>query len=350
MGTPGEIDAGWEAAVPLVAMAGGPAAPSEGDWAAREAAQSQRRRILDAMAVIVAERSLHGATVSAVVRRARVSRAVFGEQFRDLDHHCFATLLESTLDDATTLAAEAFARQLCWRAGILAGLEALLAFLDANPAVARACLLTGLAVPPPELLTSARALDRLRPLLDEVRAGLSHERQPPSTMAEATIASVLGILRRRLLSGEAPPFVGLVGELAEVVIAPYLGPSAAAEVASAGHDRARALVREAVVAPASSCELPKMLRHARAHRLRSCLRYLAEHAEASNQTIAAGIGIAHPGQVSALLARLHDAGLVLKRHGGPGRPNAWRLSAHGAEIARALDPALTRAPAPSRFR
>lgn len=347
MGTRDELDERWEArrtvgatvarAEARFAHAGAvDDAPLEGGWASEQAADSQRRRMLDATAAIVAARGLRGASVSAVVRRARVSRDAFGEHFHDLDH-CFATLLEATLEDAATLAEQAFERQPCWRDGILAGLEALLTFLDANPVAARACLLAGLASPPPTLASSTRALDRLRTLVDQVRAQLSHERQPPAAMAEATVGSVLGILRRRLLTGEAPPFVSLLGELAEVVLAPYLGPSAAVEAASAGRDRARALLRDGIVAPAASFELPKMLRHARAHRLRSCLCYLAEHAEASNQAVATGIGVAHPGQASAMLARLHEAGLLVKQHGGAGRPNAWRLSARGAEVARALD-------------
>lgn len=303
---------------------------------AEQVADSQRRRMLDAVAAIVAERGLRGASVSAIARRARVSRDAFGEHFRDVDH-CFATLLEATLEDATALAAEAFERQPCWCDGILAGVEALLTFLDANPIAARACLLAGLASQPPSLASSARAFERLRTLVDRVRVQLSHERQPPAAMAEATVGSVLGILRRRLLTGEAPPFIALLGELVEVVLAPYLGPRAAAEAAAAGRDRSRALLREGIATPAASFEVPKMLRHARARRLRSCLRYLAEHAEASNQAVAAGIGVAHPGQASALLARLHDAGLLVKQHGGAGRPNAWRLSPRGAEVTRALD-------------
>lgn len=79
-----------------------------------------------------------------------------------------------------------------------------------------------------------------------------------------------------------------------------------------------------------------MLRHASAHRMRECVRYLAENPEASNQAVAAGVGISHPGQISALLARLHDAGLLVKDCGGAGRPNAWRLSPYGEDVAQVL--------------
>ena len=79
-----------------------------------------------------------------------------------------------------------------------------------------------------------------------------------------------------------------------------------------------------------------MLLHAGAHRLRACLRYVGGNPGASNRAIAANLRISHLGQTSALLARLHRAGLLLKRSGAPGRPNAWSLSTYGAEVLQAL--------------
>jgi AcrR family transcriptional regulator len=296
-----------------------------------------RVRVLEAMAEVVVERGLRGASVAAVTRRASVSRVVFTELFDTLDD-CFLALLDWILGRATALIGEAFERESCWSDGVLAGLEALLVFLDSEPAAARACLLESMAVTPIPLALRAHMLGRLGEFVDRAREHLSVERQPPAAMSEATVASVLGILRRRLLSGEAPPFVGLLGQLAEVIVAPYLGPTAAAEAASGGHDRARMLLRERSARPtACSVEVPNMLCHASAHRMRSCLRYLAESPGASNQAVAASIGILHPGQTSVLLARLHDAGLLVKKRGGAGRPNAWRLSPYGGEVTRTLD-------------
>lgn len=259
------------------------------------------------------------------------------EQFGDLDD-CFLALLDWMLGRGTALAAEAFDRDSPWDDGVLAGLEALLVFLDSEPVCARACLLESMTGLSSGFQSRAQTLGRLGQLVDgAARQQLSLERQPTATMPEAMTASVLGILRRRLLSGEVPPFVGLLGQLAEVVVAPYLGPAAAARVASRGHDRALALLKEHSLRPErAGVEVPSMLRHASAHRMRECVRYLAENPEASNQAVAAGIGISHSGQVSMLLARLYDAGLLVKECGGPGRPNAWCLSPYGAEVARAL--------------
>lgn len=300
--------------------------------------ESQRARMLDAMAEVVAERGLRGASAAQVARRAGVSRTALAEQFGCLGD-CFFALVDQMLERATVLIAEAFDREASWTDGVLAGLEALLDFLDSEPTWARACLLEAVAPPPsPAFQLRVQALDRLGLLIDrEARKGLSLERQPTASMPEATITSVLGILRRRLLSGEVPPFVGLLGQLAEVVVAPYFGHSVAAQAASRGHDRALALLEQSSVSSVrGDVEVPSMLRHASAHRLRECVRYLAENPEASNQAVAAGIGISHTGQVSMLLGRLYNAGLLVKDSGGAGRPNAWRLSPYGIEVMRAL--------------
>ena len=290
------------------------------------------------MAEVVAERGLRGATTTRVSRRAGVSRAALAQQFGSLDD-CFFALVDGMLDSATALIVEAFDRELLWTDGVLAGLEALLTFLDSDPICARACLLGSMAAPSsPAVQSRAQTLDRLGLLVDrEARKELSLERQPTATMSEAMITSVLGTLRRRLLSGKAPPFMALLDQLAEMVVAPYLGPSAAVQASRRGHDRTLALLEQRASGSAcSGVEVPSMLRHASAHRMRECVWYLAENPDASNQAVAAAIGISHSGQVSMLLARLHDAGLLVKDCGGPGRPNAWRLSPYGADVARAL--------------
>ncbi len=299
--------------------------------------ESQRARLLGAMGQVVAERGLRGASAAQVAKRAGVSRATFAQQFGTLDD-CFLAMLDWMLGRATALAAEAFDREPSWEAGALAGLEALLVFLDTEPVCARAGLLESMTGFPSGFQSRAQVLGRLGRLVDAAaRQQLAPERQPLATMPEAMVASVLGILRRRLLSGEAPPFVGLLGQLTEVVVAPYLDPSAAWQVASRGQDRAQALLEERLARPVPvDVEVPSMLRHASAHRMRECVCYLAENPEASNQAVAAGIGISHSGQVSILLARLHDAGLLVKECGGAGRPNAWRLSPCGAEVAEVL--------------
>lgn len=298
--------------------------------------EMQRARILEAMTEIVAERGLHGTTIAAVAKQARVSRQTFTDAFGSVEQ-AFVALVEQVTEWPASLIAEAFQGGEDWRASILAGLEALLVFLDSEPALARVCVVDALAGPQPALEHRARLLQPLILLVDSVRDTLPRGQQPPAITAEAVVVSVAGLLHARLVSRQAPPFTKLLGELAEQMVFPFLGAKEAAEAAKIGNRRAHAIARERFSRPpALRVPIPKQLHHARASRARACVLYLAENPGASNRKIASGIGIRHLGQASTLLARLEEIEVLTKRPGEPGRPNAWRLSSQGEEIARSL--------------
>lgn len=265
-----------------------------------------------------------------------MSRAVLNEQFGDLDS-CFVAMVEDLLQRGSVTVFEAVGAEPRWEDSVIAGLEALLVFLDSEPTCAQACLLESMSSLPAEFESRNKVLGRLGGLFDQAaRRGLSLERQPPAVMSEATVVAVLGLLRRRLLSGDAPPFVPMLGQLAAVVVAPYQGPRAAQLASERAEARARELLEARPEPALPDVDIPRMLRHGGAHRMRLCMRFLASHPGASNQGVADGIGVAHGGQVSALLARLHRAGLLAKECGGAGRPNSWRLTPHGIRVERAL--------------
>jgi AcrR family transcriptional regulator len=313
------------------------AAPQRGHRGERrQIAEMQRARILEAMTEIVAERGLHGTTIAAVAKQARVSRLTFAETFGSVEH-AFVALVEQVTEWPASLIAEAFQGGDCWRASILAGLEALLVFLDAEPALARVCVIDALAGPQAALEHRARLLQPLIALVDSARETLPPGRRPPPITAEATVVSVAGLLHARMVSGQAPPFTKLLGELAGQMVLPFLGAEEAAEATRIGNRRAHAIAREHFARPQTSrVPIPRQLHHARASRARACVLFLAENPGASNRKIASGIGIRHLGQASTMLARLEEIEVLTKRAGGAGRPNAWKLSSHGEEIARSL--------------
>jgi AcrR family transcriptional regulator len=296
----------------------------------------QRARILQAMTEIVADRGLYGTTIAAVAKQARVSRVTFTELFGSVEG-AFVALVEQVTEWPASLIADAFEGESSWPASVLAGLEALLVFLDSEPALARVCIIDALAGPPKALEHRARLLQPLIALVDSVRETLPADRRPPEVTAEAAVVSVAGILHTRLVAHQVPPFINLLGELAELIMFPFLGAQEAAEAARLGARRARAIAREHSSRPPDRrVPIPKQLHHARASRARACVLYLAENPGASNQKIATGIGIRHLGQASTLLARLEELEMLTKQAGGAGRPNSWTLSPHGEQIARSL--------------
>jgi AcrR family transcriptional regulator len=117
---------------------------------------SQRERLIDAMAHVVAEKGYAATTVADVVERAGVSRRTFYEQFADKEA-CFLAAYDAGLaavleriGGAVEAAAGAGAG---WRDRARTGVEAFLALLASEPAFAQALQV--------EILTAGpAALDR----------------------------------------------------------------------------------------------------------------------------------------------------------------------------------------------
>jgi AcrR family transcriptional regulator len=172
----------------------------------------QRKRILDAMVGDVGERGLRAATVAGVTARAGVSRSTFYELFDDLEA-CILAVLRQTISRSTALMSSAFEREERWQDGVLAALTALLVSMDRDPLLARVCLLETLAGSPTVLQHRARELAALNPLVDVGREQAHSRCKPPELTAEASIASVAGILHTRMVTGEAEAIRGLLDGL-----------------------------------------------------------------------------------------------------------------------------------------
>jgi DNA-binding IclR family transcriptional regulator len=74
------------------------------------------------------------------------------------------------------------------------------------------------------------------------------------------------------------------------------------------------------------------------YRTARVLSAIAANPGASNRAVAAASGIGDEGQASKLLKRLAGLGLIehTARDRKPGEANAWRLTARGVEVERAL--------------
>jgi AcrR family transcriptional regulator len=297
-------------------------------------AEKQRLQTLRAMAELLAERGMAGASITTVTRRALISRATFARLFGDVEG-CLVALLGHLAAQAVDVFEVAFQSQPSWIEGVIEGLESLLQLLDAEPALTRACLLHASATPAAALAHRPSLIERTRSL---VVPALPVEARPGSAViAEAILDAVTGILRMRLITDQAPPFVDLLADLVAVLVLSCLGPEQALQARELARRRTGPLREKTPLPLAATPErLPIELRRANAHKAREALRYIAAHPGASNNQVAAGADVPHLGQVSRLLSRLEAAGLLIKRPGGAGRPNAWALSSRGEEAVRVL--------------
>src|SRR3954452_9962584 len=117
------------------------AAPREVVW------QSQRGRMLEAMALAVAEKGYAGTAVADVIARAGVSRKTFYEHFANKEA-CFLEAYDAGVQVLLAAIAQAIAAAPDWRAAVTGGLGAYLETLAANPAFARTFLVEILAAGP----------------------------------------------------------------------------------------------------------------------------------------------------------------------------------------------------------
>jgi AcrR family transcriptional regulator len=300
-------------------------------------ADLQRTRILDAVVEVVAERGIAGSSVSLVTTRASVSRQTFYAWFSGLDD-CLVAVLDGALECATQLVTPAFTRGGAWYDGMRSALAAMLAFFDSEPDLTRVCLVEALVAGPVVCEHRERIVQAFRALVVEAIEGEVDHASPLA--AEGVLASVIGIVSARLIAGQQAPLISLLGPLMGIIVGPFMDETEVEREIELGE----VLTRELLERPApqaaqlgdSAVGVPRVLLARRAHRVRACLLYVAENPWVSNQEVATGIGVCHGGQVSALLGRLTALGLVSKRAGGPGRPNAWSVTAAGEHVVREL--------------
>jgi AcrR family transcriptional regulator len=310
---------------------------------ARDGDTSRRERILQAAVQVVAERGYAGASVGLVIARARVSRRTFDGCFAGLEE-CLMAILDRALEDAAPLVVEAFddlAPTYPWQEGMRGALGAILDFFDAEPALARVCLVElGVATPIVRDHRERALAAFARLVLARIESEVSH---PSPLAAEGAYASVVGIVSARLTGNDRRPLIELLGPLMGIIVAPFMDEAQVAREVQRGDELARELLARRdqmgdarVSSPQVPAEVPAALRNIRAHRARQCLLYVAGHPGASSRQVGEGVGVAHRGQLARMLSRLAALGLLLRHAGGPGRPNAWSLTAEGEQVALAL--------------
>jgi AcrR family transcriptional regulator len=118
-----------------------------------------RERLVLGMVAAVAERGYAATTITDVVRHARVSRRTFYEQFADKEA-CFLAAYDAVSDAVLADIAGAAEEASGWEARILAGVDAYLHALAAEPAVARVFTVEILSAGPTALARRREVLRR----------------------------------------------------------------------------------------------------------------------------------------------------------------------------------------------
>jgi AcrR family transcriptional regulator len=311
--------------------------PGPGGLPRGQVTQIQRSRMLAAAVEAVEDVGYARMTVAQVISRARVSRKTFYDVFTDRED-CFLAAFEQALAQASMIAQEAYESESNWRDGVRAALARLLMFMDAEPGLAKLCIVEALGAGERVLDRRARVLDELAKVIDRGRAATNATREPPQVTAEGVVGAIFAVLHTRVLESGGEPLTDLLGSLMSMIVLPYLGARAAGrelsrpplEIPTDGRSRALTRHRD----PLEGLNMRLTYRTVRV------LMVIAEHPGASNREIAEGSGIVDQGQISKLLNRLARLKLVENRGEGQekGAANAWHLTARGAQVERATRP------------
>jgi AcrR family transcriptional regulator/DNA-binding MarR family transcriptional regulator len=317
-----------------------------GPLGSEQVSDIQRARILSGMVEVAAGDGYLGAAVARVIARAGVSRRTFYELFQGRED-CFLAAFDWGTARARELVVEACGSQRSWRDQVRHGLAALLAFLDAEPELARVCVIEALGAGKLVLERRARILEELTGVLDG-HAPKARGGPAPLITAEGVIGGAFSVLHGRLLEqrhaessgSDAAPLMVLHGQLMALIALPYLGPRTAGEE----------LVRSAPELPPREVADPSEKDTARSRRAEGgrllerldmrltyrtvrCLLYIGEHPGCSNREITQGADISDEGQASKLLKRLERVGLVANsKPRRPGYANYWTLTPHGEQV------------------
>jgi AcrR family transcriptional regulator len=204
--------------------------------------RSQRARLLGAAIAVAGADGYAAMTVSAVLARANVSRKTFYEQFADRED-CFIAACEDIVERGLAGVHAAYALDAPWPERLRGVLAWALDALAAHEPEARIAFVEALAAGPRALALRDRVLGELTPLLapgfDAAPPGVAI----PASMPQAIAGAICELLASRIRDGQVAALPRLLPDLLYCVLAPFLGPLAAAQasgLAQAAPERARA--------------------------------------------------------------------------------------------------------------
>jgi AcrR family transcriptional regulator len=201
------------------------------DLPREEVIKSQRERIVDATAAIVAEKGFAGLTIPEIASRANVSHETFYEMY-PTKQDAFLGAQKVGLHQALRITAEAYeSHKGEWRDGVAAGMHALVEYVSSEPTHAHLTLVDTFGASPQAIEIRERALEAfttyLRPGYDA--APLKIDAQ--GIAAEAVAGGVWQVLHHYIEHGRLYELCDAAPQLIFLTLNPFLGPDAAAEAA-----------------------------------------------------------------------------------------------------------------------
>jgi AcrR family transcriptional regulator len=194
--------------------------------------ESQRERLLAAIARDVASRGYHAATITDLVKLASVSTRDFYEHFESKEE-CFLAAFDAVRDHLEELIAAAVADQPDWPHQVIAALRAVLQFFATETELARLCLVEPVSATPTIAIRFRTAVLACVPALAQGRQEMPDAEPLPPSTEDSLLGGIVSLATRSILAGETETLPALLSDLVEFTLGPYLGSDRAAELAAA---------------------------------------------------------------------------------------------------------------------
>jgi len=193
--------------------------------------ESQRERLLAAMAHEVAAQGYRCLTVTPLTKSASVSTRDFYEHFDDKED-CFLATFDAVRDHLAELIENAAAAEGEWADRVLAALRSLLEFFAGEPQLARLFLLESVCATPRIAIRFRETVHACVPAL----AGGRAELDDPDALLPDAESSIIGggvsLVARKVAAGETDRLPELLPDLAEFILSPYLGAERSLAIAA----------------------------------------------------------------------------------------------------------------------
>jgi AcrR family transcriptional regulator len=200
---------------------------------------NQRERMLLAVAEAVAEQGFATTTVADIIARARLSRRTFYEHFADKEE-CFLAAYDTVVEQLLSAVGQAYEQAEGWTQKVHDGLETFLAYLAAEPAFARMCIVEVVAAGPEARSRRDAAMRVFVDFLEPGRAETPRGLRVPDLAADVVVGGIYEIIYSRLQRDAADELVEMLPELLYCALVPYIGHVEAERAVASAREHAGA--------------------------------------------------------------------------------------------------------------
>jgi AcrR family transcriptional regulator len=201
------------------------------DLAREDVVKSQRERIVDATAEIVAEKGFAGLTIPEIASRANVSHETFYEMY-PTKHDAFLGAQKVGLHQALRTTVEAYDAQLAdWPDGVAAGINALMDFVCSEPSHAHLTLVDTFGASPQAIEIRRSALESFTAYLSPGFEHAPDDAEVPEIAAEAVAGGIWQVLHHYIEHKRLHELCDASPQLVYLTLNPFIGPELAAETA-----------------------------------------------------------------------------------------------------------------------